>query len=51
MIFPHPLLGGVGIDPFEVTTFETAPELVMVLIDAHDPLEKAVSVDKIASIS
>lgn len=50
-IFPYLFSGGEEVNHFEFTTFETTTELVMVLIDAHDPLEKAASMEKIARMS
>jgi len=40
-IFPGLFSGGEKLDHFKFESFKTTPELVMILIDAHDPLEKA----------
>ncbi|WP_417616999.1 hypothetical protein [Oceanisphaera sp.] len=50
-IFPRLFSGGEEVDDFDLESFETTPELVMVLIDAHDPLVKAASVQQIADMS
>lgn len=50
-IFPHLFSGGEEVDHFELESFETTAELVMVLINAHDPLEKAKSAQKITDMS
>src|SRR5690554_5379181 len=50
-IFPYLFSGGQKLNNFEFESYKTTPELVMVLIDAHDPLEKAATDRKIASMS
>lgn len=50
-IFPYLFTGGEEVDNFEFESFETTPELVMVLFDAHKPLEKAARVEEMAGTS
>lgn len=50
-IFPYLFSGGQKLNNFELESYKTTPELVMVLIDAHASLEKAATDRKIASIS
>lgn len=50
-IFPHIFSGGEEIEQFKFVTYKTTPELVMVLIDCHDPMEKTVKMGKMASKS
>ena len=40
-IFPHLFSGGEEVENMEITNFENTSELVVILINAHDPLEKA----------
>lgn len=50
-IFPYLFSGGEELDQFEFDAFESTPELVMVLINAHEPFEEAEAAQKIAQIS
>lgn len=50
-IFPYLFSGGEEIDDYEFKNFETTPELVMLLIKAHDPLVKAAQEKKVKKAS
>jgi hypothetical protein len=49
-IFPHLFSGGEEVDHFEFESVETTAELVMMLVNAHDPLKKAESTQKITNM-
>lgn len=46
-IFPYLFSGGIELDAIEITDYKFTPELVMVLINANDLLEKATREDSL----
>lgn len=50
-IFPYLFSGGEEVENMKINNFESTPELVMVLINAHDPLEKAAQQEELNKVT